>query len=301
MRHESDWWLGGFIAGFLVGFLLGFVYTRLVPDNIHPTPAQLAQADKELYLTLIAAAYRYDGNLDKASGRLDRLEVEDINQTITDLAQRYIDIGADARDIRSLAVLAAGLGSAEGSLLVYLSTPTQTATPIPTATFTPTATPIPTSTPTPPPPVATPTESSQNSVANPTFTPRTPPELGGNRLFQLAQSIALCDNTVNRVLRIYVQDSGGDGIPGVEVLVKWPTGQDNFFTGLKSRSNAGYADFQMEAGVTYQVELRGGQSTIATDINQAADTLCPDLPDGILPSWQVVFQQSNDATNQDNE
>jgi hypothetical protein len=294
MRHESDWWLGGFLIGFITGFLLGFGYTRLVP--LRPTPAQLDQHDRAIYLTLIAAAYRHDGDLAKAQRRLETLEEPDIEQTIIALANQSITLNADVRDIRSLATLANALGETPGALLVYLITPT----PIPSPTSTPTETPspTPTHTPTPIPPTETSAPTPENSptptilpAGNPTFTPRPTPTPGLNAPFGLAQSIALCDNSANGILRVYIRDRNGEGVPGVEVIVSWPGGQDRFYTGFKSNTDAGYADFQMDADEVYQVELPGLPATVATAVNEAAATPCSNLPNGVRPSWQVVFQQ----------
>lgn len=294
MRHESDWWLGGFLIGFIAGFLLGFGYTRLVP--LPPTPAQLEQNDRAIYLTLIAAAYRHDGDLAKAQQRLDTLEEPDIEQSIIALASQFIALNADVRDIRSLVSLANALGEAPGELLVYLVTPT----PIPAPTSTPTETPLPTNThtPTPIPPTETSTPRPQNTsptpilpAGNPTFTPRPTPTPGPNAPFGLAQSTALCDNSANGILRVYVRDRQNEGVPGVEVLVSWPGGQDRFYTGFKSNIDAGYADFQMDADEVYQVELPGLPAAVAKAVNEAAATRCSNLPNGVRPSWQVVFQQ----------
>ncbi|MFQ5578691.1 MAG: hypothetical protein ACE5G8_17070, partial [Anaerolineae bacterium] len=90
---------------------------------------------------------------------------------------------------------------------------------------------------------------------------------------------------------VYVRDWQGKGVPGAELLVSWPGGQNRIFTGFKSIANPGYADFQMEPDQTYQVELVNAPGLAAKGVNQAAQTLCLNLPPNIAPSWQVVFQQ----------
>ena len=289
MRHEGDWWLGGFLAGFVIGFMFAFLYTRLVPYTPFVTPARLDEGDKEIYLVLIAAAYRFDGDLEKAKRRLAGLKDPQIEQTLANLAEKQIAAGADIKDIRSLITLATALGETKGAWLVYLTTPTPTLTPTPTPTLTAAPSPTPTLSPTPTAsntPTATRTSTVKTTITpRPTFTP------GPNAPFGLAQSVALCDNRADGTLRVYVRDRNGRGVPGVEILVSWPGGQDKFFTGLKLENDAGYADFQMEAGQTYQVELLNVSAIVARDINEVAARLCPDLPEEIIPSWQVVFQQ----------
>ncbi len=251
------------------------------------------------------------------------------NQTIVTLAENYISQGADVRDIRSLAILADGLGETSNAFVIFLPTPSATLNPEPTTTPTspPTATPSPTNTlqatptpentstpsptpipntvtpsPTPVPNTATPSPiptpkrptPTPNEGQNPTITPRPTSIPGQKAPFQLAQSVALCDNTADGVLRIYVRDEDGNGIPGIEVIIRWPEGEDHFFTGFKSDFDPGYADFQMEQDQVYQAELKGVSGVTASDINQAAMSRCPELPQGIAPSWQIVFLQDPD-------
>ena len=200
--------------------------------------------------------------------------------------------------------------------------PTQTPTPVtPTLTPIPTATDVPTDTPTPLTPIPTNTPSSTPSATptktppptntptrTPTHTPtltrtptpsRTPtppntPTPGPNAPFGVAQSVVLCESnaTSDGLLRIYVRDRLDEGVAGVKITVTWSGGQDSFFTGFKPEIDPGYADFQMESGQRYQVELTDTDFTgeipeIITD-NQ---TMCPNLPNNIDPSWQVVFKQ----------
>lgn len=103
----------------------------------------------------------------------------------------------------------------------------------------------------------------------------------------------LCNDGPNGgLLRIYVRDRLGIGVSGVEILITWSGGRDRFFTGFKPEIDPGYADFQMEPGQLYQIELvsvptRGETPEIRVD----PETLCPDLSEDGIPSWQMVFQQ----------
>lgn len=289
LRREGDWWLGGFLAAFFLGFALTLTYAWFLNPPMPPaTPADLDPVEKERYIVLVAAAYRHDGNLEKASHRLAELKDKDIADTVVAQAERYIAAGADVRDIRSLVSLAAALGKRDAALAVYLPTPTVAPSPTPTRTQTPQK---PSATPTVLPATLTPVLTRQ-PTASPTTTLRSTSTPGPNAPFELAQSVALCDNTVNSELRVYVNDFRGRGIPGVEIRVSWPGGADRFYTGLKSALNPGYADFQMAPDQTYQIELVNLPSVVtATAINAQADMLCPTLPVGVAPSWQVVFQQ----------
>jgi len=74
--------------------------------------------------------------------------------------------------------------------------------------------------------------------------------------------------------------------------LSWPGGKDKLFTGFKPDVDPGYADFQMKPGEIYQIEPVGvGTAGRIPEINISPNDLCPDLPTGVAPSWQIVFQQ----------
>ncbi len=310
---DGLWWVGGFLLGFAVGLAMSLAYGWMIDPRPAPvSPADLQPEDKAFYLRLIALAYGHNQNLEQAQARLATFKAANVEQSLVELTEAYIEQERDVRDIRALVSLSDALGRRSGVMAAFIVTPT----PPPTATPTPppTPTPRPTRTPTPtitntPPPTATPTRTRRptrtpTASATPTFTAtprptRTPtvtntPTPGPNAPFGLAQSVALCkDTTVGGLLRVYVRDRLGAGVPGVEVSVTWPGGQDSFFTGFKPEVDPGYADFEMESGQRYDialvsVETAGQLPDVSTT---EANTLCPDLPDNVTPSWQVVFQQ----------
>jgi hypothetical protein len=238
MRREGVLWVGGFVAGFLIGLALGLSYTWVIdPPPLTVTgPAALNPHDKEIYTVLIAAAYVADEDLDRARSRLAQLEDPDTEKTIVALAERYINEGRDAHDIRALARLSDALGG--------------------------------------------------TSAAMRRRTPTTEPV----DLFGVVQSTALCDPMTDGLLRVYVRDGAGKGVPGVQILVNWPGGEDRFFTGFKPEADLGYADFEMEPDEIYEVEMVDVESDAAQDVGVGLADLCPDLPPDVKPSWQIVFQ-----------
>jgi hypothetical protein len=267
------------MTGFLIGLVLSLVYTWVInpPPLTETTPAALNPHDKEIYTLLIAAAYVSDGNLDRARTRLAELEEPDIGNTIVALAERYINEGRDARDIRSLARLADALGGTSAAMRPFIATPT------PTPTITPT--------PTPRPPTPTATRAVQlTHTPTATSTVRGTATPGSTADFRVAQSTALCDPAISGLLRVYVRDDAGKGVPGVQILVNWPGGEDRFFTGFKPEADSGYADFEMEPGEVYQVELVDVKGDVAQGVGASMADLCPDLSPSVQPSWQIVFQ-----------
>lgn len=265
-------------------------------------PADLRPRDKDIYLRLIAAAFAHEQDLNRAQGRLASLGEPKVEQMLANLAERYIIEERDVRDVIALVALADAVGQTTPAMLAFLATPTPA--PTSTPTLAPTPTPRPTRTPTPVTPIPTPTRTpspTRTPTPTPTRTPaptRTPtpthtPTPGPNSPFGVAQSVVLCDETSGGLLRIYVRDRLGLGVPGVEITVSWAGGEDKLFTGFKPDIDPGYADFQMEPDERYQVKL---VSVVTSDpkpeeVIISGENLCPNLPTGVIPSWQIVFRQ----------
>ncbi len=313
-KRSSDkwWWIGGFLFGFAVGLALSLTYGWVLdPRPLPVRPADLTPQDQTVYLRLIAVAFVHDRNEERARTRLAKLEMPDIEKTVVSLTEQYIDEEKDVRDIMALIALADALGQTSSAMVPFLATPTslptftptRAPTPTPRPTHTPTPlTPMPTTTATPtktamPTQTATPTSSSTPTPTRTTTATRPPTPTktatpGPNAPFGVAQSVLLCDNTIGGLLRIYVRDRLGIGVPGTEIVVSWPGGKDEFFTGFKPEIDPGYADFQMELGESYRIELANVDTVgSAPEIIIDSDHFCPELPTGIDPSWQIVFQQ----------
>ena len=287
MKHERLWRVRGLLVGLLIGMSASLYYSWVLdpPAMGRTTAASLNPHDQEVYRVLVAAAYASDGNLDRARRRLAGLEDADGAATIVALAERYIAEGSDTRDVRVLARLADALGRTSSSVRPFIATLTPTETP--TATHTPTATLIPTPTATSmrtrtmkPPPART--------VA-PTLT-RTPALTMEPQRFQMSQSTAVCDAGASGLLRVYVRDEKGKGMPGMQILVSWPGGEDRFYTGFKPDFDPGYADFEMQPGEVYEVALVDVKGDTARDVGINRDSACSELPPNTQPSWQIVFQ-----------
>lgn len=312
-RGEIKWWLGGFLFGFAVGLALSLTYGWILDPRPAPVdPSQLRAEDQTFYMYLIALAYAHDQNEERARARLAALGQPNVEEAVADLTETYIERETDLRDINALVGLSMALGQTSSQMLAFVVTPTPepplTPTPIPTPTPRPTstptpATPIPTNTATPTQtatrtptrtPTATPTPL-DTATATPSGTPTATntPTPGPNSPFGVAQSTVLCDDSGDGgLLRVYVRDRLGAGLPGVEIEVIWSGGQDTFFTGFKPDIDPGYADFQMESGELYQIKLLGaGFESAVPEVSIDDPTLCPGLPDEVKPSWQVVFQR----------
>jgi len=89
---------------------------------------------------------------------------------------------------------------------------------------------------------------------------------------------------------VTVLDADGQPKPNVELFIRWSGGDDHFFTGLKPEIGAGYADFTMEKGETYQVEV-----VMQSDVAQG---IVADVCEGKdhLASWYVVFRWNGETS-----
>lgn len=286
-----------------MGLALSLTYGWVLdPRPLPVQPADLRPRDKEIYLRLIAVAFAHEKDLEWAQARLASLGEPNPHQGLVNLTERYIIEERDARDVIALAALAEALGQTTPIMLAFLATPT----PAPTATPTPapTPTPRPTQTPTPATPIPTPTRRpsptrtpTQTLTRTPaptrTSTPTQTPTPGPDSPFGVAQSVVLCDENNGGLLRIYVRDRLGVGVPGVEIAVSWAGGEDKLFTGFKPEIDPGYADFQMEPDERYQVKLVSVTTIEQTpeEVTISGENLCADLPARVIPSWQIVFQQ----------
>jgi hypothetical protein len=290
------------LVGLALGLALGLAYTwYLNPVQYYDVdPVDLHPAYKEKWILAVAAAYRLDGDLDRAQSRLSGLDDSHVGQTVADLTARYIQEGRSATRVRALAALADALGARNDDMLIYLATPeptlalppTQTSTP--TDTPTPTRTPIPTHTPTPTRTAsATPTPTStQTPTPKPTSTRHPTPT--GPPPYSLDERQRICqDSPRTPYIEIVVQTREGVGLPGVEIWVSWGSDSDRFVTGLKPELGLGYADFDMVPDQTYAVAV--GEPTLYVADDLRAAPCLPGEGDSPLTSWRLIVSATSAA------
>lgn len=236
----------------IVGLTVGLIYTWLVApvDYSGTSPASLSQTDRDRYRAMIALAYAANGDIGRALSRLELLGDAQPAAALAEQAQRYQVAGEPYQEVRSLALLssaiaAKGEGFVQTQAAVTLTAAipgfreTQTATyAISAGTATQLAIQKPSST-----PLIT-------FTPLPTGTPE--PTLGAP--FSLKTMEQVCDPDQPLLLRVFVSDASGKGVPGVRVMVTWADGSDTFFTGLYPEISAGYADFRMTDGVDYSLQ-----------------------------------------------
>jgi hypothetical protein len=150
------------LLGLAAAMLFGVMVTRIVGPvgGMANAPASLAFAEKREVTVLIASAYAWDHDLERAQARLERLDIPNVKLWVASLIDDYVSAGRDDPELGALMQLAHGLGANSPVVLAYVAslTPPPTNTPLPP---TDTPTPQPTDTPTP----------------RPTNTPVTPAEV----------------------------------------------------------------------------------------------------------------------------
>ena len=254
-RLFSTW---GLLIGLLIGLGGGLVYAWAISPVVEyaTRPWQLRTDDRARYMVGVALAFSADGDLERTVQRLLEMQPEGAPRDIfTDLAETacylartgYVDSASGVRAIRSMMTLYQLQGrSGCSDTLIPASDLEPTAIvqiDLPTPTLQPPATKTPT-------PV-------QTVLASPTALAVVVPTQPLQRDFVLADIRTFCDVTLSGIIEVFVQDFGSVGIAGQPVRVRWTGGQDTFFTGLKPERGAAYADFQMEAGREYIIEMPG--------------------------------------------
>jgi hypothetical protein len=300
------------IVGLVIGLALGLVYTWVIApvELINTQPVLLRTDYRRDWVRLAALSYVADGNLERARARLDGLRNEDVAEATRALIEEFAAGGRSADTLRHLTILAQALNVHTPAMLVYLHTPgssppTSIQTPSPMSTSTPTPVPTVTSTARPPPtsppstlkPTLTPTPAPHNasSLATPTSESTRPPSPSPTSTppllsrLQLAKQEQVCQSRQVPHIEVIVRDENGAGLSGVRVWLTWPGGADRAITGLKPQRGAGYADFNVEQGVTYALSIGELGIPLVTDLMIEP---CPADEDqaSLMGSWLVVLE-----------
>lgn len=255
-RLISIW---GLMIGIILGVSGGLVYTWTInpPTEYNTEPWQLRLEDRAHYMVGITLAFAGDSNLDRAIERLISLQWDtsqpDVFQQVADTACRlastgYVDSNSGRNAIRTMMTfyqLQGRSGCADTLLPAINLEPTSVLQiDLPTPTLAP---------------PATKTAIPESLVIVPTPTPERffVPTNVPQREFVLVNISTFCDESLSGIIEVFVQDYGGIGLPGHAVRVRWNNGESTFYTGLKPERGPAYADFKMEEGLAYLLEMPG--------------------------------------------
>lgn len=292
---------GALIALLLgAGVGLGYAWVISPHPNTAAQPSALRADFKDQYRSVIAAAYAATGNLPRAEARLSTLGDANPVDALNAQAQRMLASAQTFERADQIVALASALEQAAGSESEngpFLSTPTLEMVIDAGNTFTPTAS-------------AEPSESSilgsetpefietqtiagdvQPTVAAAEATPRptnTSTPVPG-KPFTLTGQETICDpNLPNGLLQVVVTNRSRRQLTGIEIVITWNGGKEQFFTGLKPELGNGYADYVMTPDTTYTVQLAHG-SDVAVGIT-APTCQVPDATT-FLGGIKLTFQQ----------
>ncbi len=282
-RRDISW--VGLLVGLVLGVGAGLFYAWTIDTRIEydTDPWQLKAEDRAQYIAAITLNFAYDGNLSRAIQRLIELRpTNDPIQEVADVACQlattgYASTSSGLRAIRSMMVfyqLQGRTGCADTLIAVQ-----EEATPV-VVIDVPTPTPLPPASKTPTP----------ESAARPSPTPprAVVPTAQPQSEYQVAGINTFCDTNNSGVIEVFVQNFNGQGVPGEAVRVRWDTGDDTFYTGLKPERGPGYADFQMEAGKAYIVEMPGRSNPTAQPLVAAPCTT--EAGERATSSYRVFFR-----------
>jgi hypothetical protein len=247
MRRSASLLL--FLLCLTLGLAGGLSYAWLVaPRPSSAAPDRLNPTDRDLYLRLVAAAYAADGDRDRATQRLAAVG-PDATAHLSALLADDLD---DGRPVADLAQLAAAL-NLDAPAAALLAAPQ----PLPAVTA-----------------PATPAATTSTAALD------APPAIVRRRQ-------ALCPGAATQQLVVKVVDDTGDPLPGVAVTARRTDAAGNeasstAVTGFAATGDAGTADFTMQPGATYALEL-GGQ-VVAEELQLVG------CPDGLQAGWEIELQ-----------
>ncbi|MEL6310465.1 MAG: hypothetical protein AAFQ52_20165, partial [Chloroflexota bacterium] len=259
-RFFSTWAL---LIGLLIGFGGAWYYAYFInpTQEVSTRPSQLRESEKTQFVVAIMLQYAYDSDLLTATDELLALNLgSDPFQTVAEMAcdlaaSGYVDSTSGLRAVRAMRTfyqLQGRSGCADTIIPASNDVPLQVTVEIPT----PTATLPPPPTKTPGPEDATPTES--GVVVVPTTEPQ--------RTYDGTIIQTFCDEVLSGIVEVRVYDASGQEVAGEPLRVQWEDGQSLFSTGLKPERGVGYADFQMDAGISYIISMPNLSDPIQTPL-----------------------------------
>lgn len=275
----------------LAGVGLGLAYSWVLsPRQITDAQPSALRADfKDQYRSVVAAAYAANSNLPRAQARLALLRDVDSVEALNAQAQR-MRAGA-----------ASGEHSENPDLVVALAlalAEEENGSPIPTPTVeivnqiedTPTVISAPVASEEPAVFTETPLSvETQVTVSVPTPRPTQTPVPSLSAPFELTGQESICDsNLPDGLLQLMVLNPSRRQLAGVEIVITWDGGKEQFFTGLKPELGNGYADYIMTPNTAYTVQLARG-SDVALGIS--APTCQAANGENFFGGIKLTFQQ----------
>lgn len=283
--YVSRW---GLTFGIVIGILLGLGYAWIIApiEEFDTEPYQLRLTDKNHFVVAIILEYQQSGDLGQAVSKLVQLRLgEDPIQEVANVACNlastgYVDSTSGLNALRAMKTFyqLQGRSGCADLLVPEIEVADSQIVDVVVPTNTPTL---------PPPPSKTPTP--DIGPVTPTPALRVVPTVATQRDFEGRIASTFCDPQIPALIEVFVVQFNGDGIPGERVRVRWDSGDSVFVTGLKLERGESYADFQMENGVGYTVDMPGLSDPLDTPL--VAEPCFTEDGAESIKSYRVVFRQ----------
>jgi len=283
--YISRWAL---VFGLVIGILAGLGYAWLLApiEEFDTEPYQLQLSDKNHYVVAIILEYQQTSDLGQAVSKLVQMRLgEDPIQSVADIAcdlasTGYVDSTSGLNALRTMKTFYQLQGRAGCADLLVPDIDTAESQVVEVI--------VPTSTPTiPPPPSKTPPPNV--GPVTPTANIQVVPTVVAQRDFEGRIANTFCDPNIPALIEVFVVTFNGDGIPGETVRVRWDSGDSTFVTGLKLDRGESYADFQMDNGIGYTIDMPGLSDPVETPL--VAEPCFTENGDESIKSYRVVFRQ----------
>jgi len=272
-----------FAMSLVLGLALGLSLTRMLGPRQHGgiEPWQLGADDRNHYMMAIALEYAARRDLPTALNKLIALRpatdpLEALAEGSCDLGGRgYLSNGSGIKALRSAVDLYRSQGRAGCAerLLPPLDTASAPTVAAPDEADIVLSTPQPTK-----PPLHDETAGASDR--------RVIPTQPAARRFEGRPVRSFCDLTRPAVIEVYVVDYLGRGIPGQRIRARWGEQESVFVSGLKVDRGDAYADFQMEAGSAYTLDMPGAAEPLAASLRTGE---CYSGNRQSLKSYRVTF------------
>lgn len=287
-RRLVSWW--GLFIGVMIGLIGGLFYAwNVAPiEEFDTLPRQLRPADKASYVVAIMLQFDHDSDLGRAINQIVSLDlgpdpIQEVANIACELARTgYVDSNAGLQGVRSLKTFyqLQGRSGCADTLIPDVNEPQVLEITVPTPT--PTLPPPPTKTATIAPDQANPASATATGVF---VVPTTPPR----RDYAGRIAGTFCDAELSGLIEVFVQDFNGGDVPGERIRVRWEGDSSIFVSGLKPERGDSYADFRMEAGRGYTIDMPGLSDPIDTPLVASPCNL--DNGGQAITSYRVVFRR----------
>lgn len=273
-----------------IGIILGLLYAWMVAPvrYINTSPNTLRTDFKDQYRMLIAASYASTHDLARAKSRLELLGDSDPIQALTAQAQHMLASGQPFDVVQQVAMLAddlqSGVAHIPPTAISESNVSAESPTATPAAPLSETEMPQVTL-------VPSPTVEIINTIVPLTITPRPTPTLTptAGAPFILLSNDKVCNpNLTDGLMQISVIDSHHHQMPGVEIIITWDGGEENFFTGFKPEIANGYADYMMQPSVSYTIRIAESGTPVP---NLTAPTCTDSSGQTYTGGLHLAFQQ----------